>query len=180
MPHAPLPSMPGLAASVRCPHFTKNRIFVRLRSSQIVWDHLGSSERTARHSRGIAAMYARFRPPNRQKSTPCRVQIRPQTPVKKKAFQGLLGVVVISNYWPPNVAIYNIPAFNSAFARMILDARTAVRSVAVHCVHHKNQMNRSSYECQRTLILNRAAFSGRLLPSDVKRLPFLGAFESLC
>ena len=150
------------------------------RTSQIVWDHLGSSERTARHSLGIAAMFARFRPPIRQKSTPCRVQIRPQTPVKKKAFQGLLGVVVISNYWPPNVAICNFPAFNSAFARMMLDARTAARAVAVHYVHHKNQMSRSADECQRTLILYRAAFSGRLLTSDVIRLPFLGVFESLC
>ena len=90
MPSAPPRFLPSHAASVYCPHFTENRFFVRLRSSQIVPDRLRSSQIVwdrpsapppiARHSRRIAERFARFRPPNRQKSASKRVVSRQSTP----------------------------------------------------------------------------------------------------
>ena len=52
----------------------------RLRSSQIVRDRPSAPPPIARHSRRIAAMFARFRPPNRQKSASKRVGSRQNTP----------------------------------------------------------------------------------------------------
>jgi len=80
MPSAPPRFLPSHAASVYCPHFTENRFFVRLRSSQIVWDRPSAPPPIARHSRRIAERFARFRPPNRHKSASKRVVSRQSTP----------------------------------------------------------------------------------------------------
>ena len=115
------------------PHPSTARFFVkalfpyvsdRLRSSGIVWDRLRSSVRTARHSRRIAGMFARFRLPSRQKSAsqrvpsrhcaPLRGTIRPQTPVKKVSPRHL-GIVDTSNDWSRNVGIFSMTAFSINF-----------------------------------------------------------------
>ena len=102
MPSAPPPSLPSLATSVHGPLFRQSPFSVRLRSSQIVSDRLGSSVRTARHSRRIAEMFARFRLPSRQ------------TPVKKVSPRHL-GIVDTSNDWSKNVGIYSMTAFSVNF-----------------------------------------------------------------
>ena len=51
----------------------------RLRSSEIVWDRPSAPPPIARNSRRIAEMFARFRPPNRQKGASKRVVSRQNT-----------------------------------------------------------------------------------------------------
>ena len=96
----------------------------RLRSSGIVSDRLRSSVRTARHSRRIAEMFARFRLSSRQKSAslrttsrhcaPLRGKIRPQTPVKRVS-PPHLGIVDTSNDWSKNIGVYGMTAFSLNF-----------------------------------------------------------------
>ena len=136
---AALPARPGRirppAEPVNLPHFRQSPFFVRLRSSQIVRDRLRSSEivsdrpnappPTARHSRRIAEMSARFCQPNRQECSSFRVktrhfspildQMRPQTPVRNKVFPRHLVVVDTANGWSTKVGIYSMPAFSSNF-----------------------------------------------------------------
>jgi len=87
----------------------------RLRSSGIVPDRTSAPPLTARHSRRMAAMFTRFRPPNRQKSASFRAKVRPQTPVRKEAFPRHFGVIDVSNCWSTRVGIYSMPAFSSDF-----------------------------------------------------------------
>ncbi len=115
------------------PHPSTARFFVkalfpyvsdRRRSSGIVSDRLRSPVRTARHSRKIAEMFARFRLSSRQKSAslrvttrhfaPLRGKIRPQTHVKKVS-PPHLGIADTSNDWPKNVGINSMTAFSLNF-----------------------------------------------------------------
>ena len=74
-------SLPGLAASIHCPHFRKSRFSVRLRSSQIVWDRLRSSQIVRAH------------PPSIPEEAP---KSLPETAFKK----GELRVIARQNYDP--------------------------------------------------------------------------------
>ena len=57
-PRPPPHALPGLAASVRCPQYTRNRFSVRPGSSQIVSDRLRSSEIVRAHRRPSPAVPA--------------------------------------------------------------------------------------------------------------------------
>ena len=102
------------------PHPSSARFFVKA-LFPYVSDRLRSSVRTARHSRKIAEMFARFRLSSRQKSAslrvtsrhcaPLRGKIRPQTPVKRVS-PPHLGIVDTSNDWSKNVGIYSMTAFS--------------------------------------------------------------------
>ncbi len=127
LPSAPPRSLPSLVASVLCPHFTQNRFFVRLRSSQIVSDRLRSSQIVRAHRRPppfvpaelpqCSPDSARQTGKNARHFALFRVIWRQNTPADAREEKGflrdLLEIADISKYWPTNVAIYNIPAFSS-------------------------------------------------------------------
>ena len=164
MPSAPPRSLSSLAASVHLPQFRQSLfpyVLDRLRSSQIVWDRLGSSgivpDRTtapppaARHSRRIAEIFARFRPPNRQKSASIRVKIRLQRPVRKKPFRGIWELLSFPTTGQQKSASTACLRSTLTLVRMNLGAQTAARAAAVNRVLHQNQMNWSSDKCQPAL-----------------------------
>ena len=125
---------------------------VRLRSSQIVWDRPISYDRTAaRHSRRIAEIFARFRPPNRQKSASIRVKIRLQRPVRKKPFRGIWELLSFPTTGQQKSASTACLRTTLTLVRMNLGAQTAARAAAVNRVLHQNQMNWSSDKCQPAL-----------------------------
>ena len=123
-------------------------------------------------------MFARFRLPNRQKIASKRVISRrfaSQYAREKKVSPRHLGVFDISKYWSANIQklVNKCPKYWSieypktgqqmspsttclrsalTLVRLILDAQTAARAVAVNCVHHSNQMNCSSDQCLQTLV----------------------------
>ena len=94
---AALPAQPcrirPLSAFYNGPSFRTSQIVSdRLGSSQIVWDRPSTPLSTARHSRRNAEIFARFRPPDRQKKrvktrhfAPKRGKIHPQA-LRKKSF----------------------------------------------------------------------------------------------
>ena len=133
---------------------------VRLRSSQIVSDRLGSSHivrphrrppPAARHSRRIAEIFARFRPPNRQKSASIRVKIRLQRPVRKKPLRGIWELLSFPTTGQQKSASTACLRSTLTLVRMNLGAQTAARAAAVNRVLHQNQMNWSSDKCQPAL-----------------------------
>ena len=168
MPSAPPRSLPSLVASVLCPHFTKNRFFVRLRSSQIVsdrlrssqivWDRLGSYERTAAHRRSppaIPAEWPQCSPAsarqNGKKARHFAPKYARKRPCEKKLFRDISESSTFPTAGQQESATTACLRSALTLVRQLLGAQTAARAVAVNCVHHKNQMNCSSDKCQRAL-----------------------------
>ena len=124
-PSAPPRSLTSITASVHCPYFTKNRFFVRLRSSQIVSDRLRSSRIVRAHRRPPSAIPAdlpKCSPDSARQTgkkarhfTSFRDKMSPQTPMRKEAFSRHLEVIDISRNWSTNRGIYSMPAFSSVF-----------------------------------------------------------------
>ncbi len=154
MPSAPPRSLSSLAASVHLPQFRQSLfpyVSDRLGSSGIVPDRTTAPPPAARHSRRIAEIFARFRPPNRQKSASIRVKIRLQRPVRKKPLRGIWELLSFPTTGQQKSASTACLRSTLTLVRMNLGAQTAARAAAVNRVLHQNQMNWTSDKCQPAL-----------------------------
>jgi len=151
-----------LAAVVHVPHLRQSPLFVRLRSSQIVWDRLRSSGIVRAHRLPPSAIpaelpkcsfdSARQAGKLARQNASFRVKLRTQTPVREKMpFRGIRESFSFPTTGQQESATTACPRSALTLVRVTIGAKTAAQAAAVNRVVHKNQMNWSSDKCQRAL-----------------------------
>ena len=180
---------PALRHPYTCSQIRQRPFSVRLRSSQIVWDRLRSSERTAAHRPPFPQNCRNVRPIPPAKPAKERVisrqyaSLRANTPMRKKPLLDIWESLTLPNTGQHILASTACIRSVLTSVRQFLCAQTAARAVAVTCVNHKNQMNCISGKCQRALETQNSRLKTQNqqdTPSRKKKIPrHLGTFGDI-